>query len=142
MATLPELTERLAARFRNVPGVLPADIDAWLAEALYQYGYSPLTAADIPDDETGLVLTLAQIQGARTIAFSVAHYFKYTDGEEAVDKTMVAEQYRKLAADLVLDYERERGVIIGRKSASTFKVMRRLDRDNIEPQRYGWWWRQ
>jgi hypothetical protein len=142
MATLPELTERLAARFRNVPGVLPADIDAWLAEALYQYGYSPLTAADIPDDETGLVLTLAQIQGARTIAFSVAHYFKYTDGEEAVDKTMVAEQYRKLAADLVSDYERERGVIIGRKSASTFKVSRRLDRDNIEPQRYGWWWRQ
>lgn len=141
MATLPELTERLAARFRNVPGVLPEDIDAWLVEALYQYGYSPLTVADIPDDETGLVLTLAQIQGARTIAFSVAHYFKYTDGEESVDKTMVAEQYRKLAADLVSDYERERGVIIGRKSASTFKVARRLDRDIIEPQRY-WWWRQ
>ncbi|QOT13729.1 hypothetical protein JNUCC32_31065 (plasmid) [Paenibacillus sp. JNUCC32] len=142
MATLPELTERLAARFHNVPGVLPTDIDAWLTEALYQYGYSPLTAADIPDDETPLVITLAQIQGARSIAFSVAHYFKYTDGEEAVDKTMVSEQYRKLAADLAAEYERERGVIIGRKSASTFKVMRRIDRDMTVPRRYGWWWRQ
>lgn len=139
MANYPQLIERLTARFRNVAGVEPADIEVWLNEALYQYGYAPMTAFDIPDDETPLVLLLAQIHGARAIAFSVAHYFKYTDGEEAVDKTMVAEQYRKLAADLVAEYEREKGVIIGRKSASTFKVARRLDRDIVEPPRYGWW---
>lgn len=129
MATFQELTERLSARFRGVPGVLPTDLDAWLTEALYQYGYAPATAVNIPDDETTLVLTLAQIQGARAIAFSVAHYFKYTDGEESVDKTMIAEQYRKLASDLIGEYEREKGEVIGRKSASTFKVAHRLDRD-------------
>lgn len=139
MANYPQLIERLTARFRQVPGVEPADIDAWLTEALYQYGYAPLTAFDIPDDETPLVLLLAQIHGARTIAFSVSHYFKYTDGEESVDKTMVAEQYRKLAADLVTEYERERGVIIGRKSASSFHVARRLDRDFEKASRIGWW---
>lgn len=136
MATFNELETRLAARFRGVPGVTPEDIDAWLTEALYQYGYSPTTAADVPDDETSLVLTLAQIQGARVIALSVAHYFKYTDGEESVDKTMVAEQYRKLAADLVTEYEREKSIIIGRKSASAFKVAHRLDRDfPVQPRR-------
>ena len=139
MATIIDLTARLSARFRNVPGVLPEDINAWLTEALYQYGYTPLTAADIPDAETPLVLLLAQIHGARAIAFSVAHYFKYTDGEEAVDKTMVAEQYRKLAADLTLEYEREKGVIDARRGGSAFKVMRRLDRDIVERPPIGWW---
>ncbi|MEC0370043.1 hypothetical protein [Paenibacillus chibensis] len=139
MANYPQLVERLTARFRNVPGVEPEDIEAWLNEALYQYGYAPLTAFDIPDDETPLVLLLAQIQGARTIAFSVAHYFKYTDGEESVDKSMVAEQYRKLAADLVSEYEREKAEIGRRKSASAFHVSRRLDRDFERPLRPGWW---
>ncbi|WP_433943612.1 hypothetical protein [Paenibacillus sp. SN-8-1] len=129
MAFLNELTDRLKARFRNVPGVEDADIDAWLTEALYTYGYSPLTAADIPDTETPLVLLLAQIQGVRAIAFSVAHYFKYTDAEETVDKTMVSEQYRKLATDLTAQYNSEREIIDGiRKKTSSFRTMRRLDR--------------
>lgn len=130
MAYLIELTTRLKTRFRNVPGVEDADIDAWLTEALYTYGYSPLTAADIPDSETPLVLLLAQIQGVRAIAISVAHYFKYTDAEETVDKTMVSEQYRKLAADLTAQYNAEREIVEGiRKKTSTFRVARRLDRD-------------
>ena len=141
MATYADLTLRLAARFRNVPGVEDADIGAWLTEALYTYGYSPQTVTDVPDAETPLVLLLAQIQGARAIAFSVAHYFKYTDAEESVDKTMVAEQYRKLAADLVKQYDAEREITEGvRKKTSTFKVARRLDRD-IPPRINGWWFR-
>ncbi|WP_054955043.1 hypothetical protein [Paenibacillus dakarensis] len=139
MANYPQLIERLTARFRQVPGVEPADIEAWLAEALYQYGYAPMTAFDVDNEEAALLLLLAQIHGARAIAFSVAHYFKYTDGEEAVDKTMVADQYRKIAADLALEYEREKGVIDARKGGSTFKVARRIDRDYEVPPRYGWW---
>jgi len=130
MASLRELEQRLATRFSGVPGVTDADLSAWLTEASYSYGYSPTTLDTVPDAETPLVLLLAQIQGARAIAFSTAHYFKYTDAEETVDKTMVSEQYRDMATLLTADYIRDKDVIDrDKRQYSTFHVMRRLDRD-------------
>ena len=128
MATFPELQSRLSARFSGVPGVTPSDLSVWLTEAVYQYGYSPFTVTNIPDDETYLLILLAQIQGARAIALSTAHYFKYTDAEETVDKTAVSKQYRDLASDLSTEYRRELASV-KRKSASSFRISRRLDRD-------------
>jgi len=129
MASITELTDRLAARFSGVPNVLPTDLDAWLTEALYIYGYSPATVETIPDEETPLVILLAQIQGARAIAFSTAHYFKYTDAEESVDKTGVSKQWRELAADLTAQYNDEWTIIVGRRrEASAFRIAPRPDR--------------
>lgn len=130
MASLHELEQRLAARFSGVPGVTDTDLTAWLTEASYIYGYSPTTLDTVPDVETPLVLLLAQIQGARAIAFSTAHYFKYTDAEESVDKTKVSEQYLAMVTSLTADYVRDRDVVDrNKRQYSTFHVMRRLDRD-------------
>lgn len=130
MASSRELEQRLAARFSGVPGITDADLTAWLTEAAYSYGYSPTTLDTVPDVETPLVLLLAQIQGARAIAFSTAHYFKYTDAEETVDKTMVSEQYRNMVTLLTADYTRDKDIVDrDKRQHSTFHVMRRLDRD-------------
>jgi hypothetical protein len=128
---MTELRDRLRARFSGVPGVTDTDLDAWLTEASYIYGYSPATVDQVPDNETPLVLLLAQIQGARAIAFQTAHYFKYTDAEESVDKTAVAKQWRDLANDLAEQYEREKSIIDGgggRVESSAFRIAKRADR--------------
>lgn len=132
MASMTELRSRLRARFKDVPGVEDADLDAWLTEAVYIYGYTPDTVDQIPDVETPRVLLLAQIQGARAIAIATAHYFKYTDAEESIDKTGISERYRILAADLTEEYEREYG------RTSAFAIAPRVDRP---PRRrpVGWW---
>lgn len=124
MATLTELSARLLTKFRNVPNVSVTDTDAWISEAAYQYGYTPSTVNQIADNETSVLLTLAQAEGARAIAFATAHYFTYTDGEETVDKSMISEQYRKLAEDLFEDYKRQKAGLNG----STFFIAKRADR--------------
>lgn len=127
MASFAELETRLAARFKDVPGVDTADLTAWLTEAVYMYGYAPSTVGQIPDAETPLVVLLAQIQGARAIASRTAHYFKYTDAEETVDKTAVSKQWRDLANDLTAQYETD-SRLINRRDESAFVRAKRVDR--------------
>jgi hypothetical protein len=122
MATVSDLANRLLKKFKNVPNVTIEDATDWVTEAAYQHGYE--SPESVPDKETGLLLLLAQAEGARNIAVSVAHYFKYTDSEETVDKSMVSEQYRKLAKDLSEEYERKKAALNG----ATFKIARRADR--------------
>ncbi|MGM0836039.1 MAG: hypothetical protein ACQEV7_07770 [Bacillota bacterium] len=116
------LESRLLSKFKNVPNVALEDAVAWLAEAAFQYGYESPDL--VPAKESALLLLLAQAEGARNIAMSVAHYFKYQDAEESVDKTMLAEQYRKLANDLRAEYKRNKAELSG----SAFRAMRRIDR--------------
>lgn len=123
--TKADLEERLYRRFKGVPGFTKEDATDLIDESLIAHGVSPTSSEDIPDRKVTLVMLYAQSEGAWTIAISVAHYFKYTDGEESVDKSMLADSYRKLARELRRDYEREEKKDI----VSYFKVMRRLDRD-------------
>jgi len=138
MATFPELRERLRYRFTEVPGVSDPDLDAWLTEALYLYGYSPTTVEQVPEKETPLVVTLATIQGARAISMRVAHFFKYTDAEEGVDKTKIADNWRNLANDLQNQYEKETDLVENgggkRRDAYAFKFAKRIDRP--DPRRW------
>lgn len=124
MAELSELNTRLLAKFKHVPNVTSEDVDGWVVEATYQYGYTPDTVATIPKQETGLLLLLAQAEGCRQIAVAVAHYFKYADGDESVDKTTVSEQYRKMAQEISEEYERRRK----QTGKSSFIAPRRIDR--------------
>lgn len=120
MATFFELSERLQKRFKNVPNVTSEDVSDWLEEALLEHGLS--SSSNVPIDNESIILLFAQSHGAQQIAMSTAHYFKYTDGDEQVDKTVVSEQYRKLAMDLRAEYDRKKA------STSSVKFMRRLDR--------------
>src|SRR5690625_6201037 len=91
MADKSKLVERLLRRFKGVPNFEYDDAEELVQEALETHD------RDASDD---LLLLYAQAQGAWQIAFSVAHYFRFTDGEESVDKSVVAENYRRLAKDL------------------------------------------
>lgn len=134
-SVISDYIDRLRALFRHVPGVEDEDLRAWVTEALYARGYSPDTVDDVENGESGLIVLLAQIQGARAISLATAHYFRYKDAEEEVDKSKVAEQYRKLASDLAREYEtEEQRWESKRERNNAFKVMRRLDRDYIPEQ--------
>ena len=122
-----ELAERLLRRFKGVPGFTEEDAIELVNDAMQAHGYAPTDS--VPQSEVNLVLLYAQTQGAWQIAFSVAHYFRFTDGEETVDKSMVADNYRQLARDLQADYDKEKGRLHG----SNFRIMRRFDRQITMP---------
>lgn len=137
MATSFDIAERLHRRFKGVPEFSLADAQELVDEALDYHGLK--SSADIPSAKATLVLLYAQIQGAWQIAFSVAHYFKFTDGEESVDKSMVADNYRKLARELQAEYDKE----VATQHGTAFRVMRRIDRPRTTPPsgesgRYTW----
>jgi hypothetical protein len=126
MATLSELSGRLLAKFKNVPNITVEDAEQWVVEASFQYGYD--SPDDVPTKETGLLLLLAQAEGARQIAVSTAHYFKWSDQGQQVDKANISDQYRKLSRDLIYEYERQRASGIGGTKGVNFRATRRLDR--------------
>lgn len=127
MATSDELAERLLQRFKGVPNFELTDAQELVKESLRVHGLDSSKA--VPIDKETLVLLYAQTQGAWQIALSVAHYFSFTDGEESVDKSMIADNYRRLARDFQVDYELE----TGRLSGNNFRLMPRIDRPNTTP---------
>jgi len=127
MANKAEIVERLYRRFKGVPNFDMTDAEELIEDSLTFHGYEP--SADIPADKETLILLYAQKEGAWQIAFSVAHYFKFTDGEESVDKSMVADNYRRLARDLQEEYDRE----VGKEFGNNFRLMKRIDRPNTTP---------
>lgn len=129
MANSTELAERLLRRFKGVPGFTLDDAMELVLEAKQVHGYAP--DALIPSHKQRLILLYATVEGANQIAMSVAHYFKYSDGEESVDKSMIADNYRKLARDLKADYDEEKSLETG----SGFHVMKRIDRPLTMPAR-------
>ena len=120
MADKQTLVDRLLRRFKGVPNFEYDDAEELVQEALETHD------RDASDD---LLLLYAQAQGAWQIAFSVAHYFRFTDGEESVDKSMVAENYRRLAKDLQEEYDKE----LGKEYGNNFRLMKRADRPNTTP---------
>src|SRR5690606_12607981 len=127
MATSADLAERLYRRFKGVPNFELADAQELVDDSLRYHGLEP--SADVPREKTSIIVLDAQVQGAWQIAFSVAHYFKFTDGEESVDKSMIADNYRKLAKDLQVEYESE----MGKFNGNNFRIMKRIDRPNTTP---------
>lgn len=124
MVTYQQLADRLYRRFKGVPNFEMTDATELVTDAMQTHGYEPSDTVSAKD--VTRILLLSQSEGAWQVALSVAHYFKYTDGEEGVDKSEVSEQYRKLARDIRVDYEGELATdIIG---TSKYKVMRRIDR--------------
>jgi len=138
--TAQELTDRLLRRFKGVPGFEEADASDLVKDAMQAHDYAPEDS--VSSEDINLVMLYAQIQGAWQIAFSVAHYFKFTDGEESVDKSMISDNYRKLANDLQSDYDEEKD----RQRKASFRIMKRIDRPLTTPptgeSRRGFPWRK
>ena len=134
--TAQELAEILFRRFKGVPGFTEVEALELIEDAMRAHGYAP--SDSVKENEVNLVLLYAQSEGAYQIAFSVAHYFRFSDGEESVDKSMVAENYRRLARDLKAEYEAEKGRLHG----ANFRIMKRVDRPNTMPptglSKFGW----
>lgn len=121
--TIEELAERMSRRFKGVPNFDEEDAIEAVEDAARSLGLDP--SDSVPAKYEQLILLKSQYETAWDIAFAVAHYFSYTDGEESVDKSMVSENYRKLAESLRKDYDEERWSI----NSSDFRIMKRLDKD-------------
>ena len=131
-----ELAEMLYRRFKGVPGFTEEEAQDLVLDAMRAHDYAPTDS--VKPDEINLVLLYAQYNGAWQIALSVAHYFKFADGEEQVDKSMIADNYRRLAKDLQADYESEKGKLFG----NNFRIMSRIDRPMTMPARRRYQWRR
>lgn len=117
---ISDLATRLQSKFKNVPNVTLADCTDWVTDAVAIHGNET--------DEV-LVLYLAQAEGARNIALNVAHYFSYSDGDESVDKTMLADQYLRIANEFNTVYLTNKATLSSSgDSGSTFKIVKRADR--------------
>lgn len=93
--------ERLKERLKNVPGVTDADITAWAGESVAESGISE-------EENDNAVLYLALAIAYESIAGNAARFFKYTDGEESVDKTNIFANYTQLAKDARKQYRKYR----------------------------------
>lgn len=127
MATKIDLAERLVNRFKGVPNFDSSDAGELVDDALQVHGLAP--SAEVPTSIINLILLYAQAEGAMRIALATAHYFKYADGEESVDKSAISEQYRKLANDLRKQYEEEKARVFG----ASFYIAQRIDRPLTTP---------
>jgi hypothetical protein len=103
-----ELDERLSSRLSKVPGVTLADIMNWIEEAEVE---SDLTKEENPNAVFYLSLAVAY----ECIAGDAARYFKFTDGEESIDKSNIFSNYMKLAKDARKNYSKQ---VRGRYGAS------------------------
>lgn len=125
MATMEQLTARLERRFGGVPS-LPGGI-AWevMRDAYEAHGYTE--SLPVPPSAVNRLMAYASAELATTIAINAASYFKYTDGEESVDKSMIASEYRQLAKEFRAEYNAE----LAKEAeghTSNFAVAPRLDR--------------
>ncbi|WP_181349395.1 hypothetical protein [Thalassobacillus sp. CUG 92003] len=122
MATKTELSQRLLTRFKDVPNVDSSDVDEWILTAMNEHGYA--ANENVLTDDITLILLYAEADGAGQIALRTAYYFSFSDGNEQVDKSMISEQYRKLANTLQTKYAQKKS----ERSGSSFKIMKRADR--------------
>lgn len=125
MATLQTMTKRLARRFEAV-SALPADAALLtMTDTFETFGY--VADADVLTSDINKLLAYASAELATLVAINSASYFKYTDGEEAVDKSMIPKEYRQLAKQFRAEYQSE---VVAQEAStrSTFAVMPRRDR--------------
>lgn len=123
---LNEMSDLLLKRFKSVPNVDLTDCTEWMEQAFLEHGYD--ADETLRSEDKRLVLLFAEADGVTQVALRVSYYFQYTDGEEKVDKTKVAAQYRSLASDLWDRYYRKRNESGASRDVSRFFVMQRPDR--------------
>lgn len=124
MANKVEISALLYNRFNNVPSLTMDDTNAVVDEMVIVFELNEL---DIPAKDVMKLMAYASSEMAMKIALNTAHYFKFTDGEESIDKSLVSENYRKLAKDYRGQFD---SMAQGeeRRAKSSFKNTHRIDR--------------
>lgn len=126
MANLEEMSATLLTRFKGVPKITLEDCTDWMAISFIEHGFRLDRA--IPVASEPLVLLYAEADGVTQIALRTAYYFEYRDGEEAVDKSMISDQYKSLSDKLWERYFRKKSEGTDGTGGSAFYVMPRIDR--------------
>lgn len=124
MATTQDFINKIVAKFSGVPNVDYSVAERWVTEALPQHGYS--TVEDVPDNELTALTYLVMAIACGELAVNAVHFFRWQDGDELVDKSMITTQYRQMAKYYMQEYQRVSGKGNGYKSA--WKAIRRVDR--------------
>lgn len=93
------VSDRLQTRLSKVPGVTSDDIVIWVGESEIESGLAE-------SENENAVFYLALAIAYETIAANAANFFKYTDGEESVDKSNVHANYMKLATTARKNYRK------------------------------------
>lgn len=125
MATFEKLTARLERRFGGVPSLPVGVATEVMADAYEAHGYTE--SLPVPPSAVNRLMAYASAELATTVAINAASYFKYTDGEESIDKSMIAKEYRQLAQDFRAEYAAE----VAKEDAgqaSSFVIAPRPDR--------------
>lgn len=126
MAKLKDLSDRLLNRFKDVPNVEDSDVEGWVEMAMNEHGF--ISTDDVPTEFIPLIMLYAEADGAMQVALRTAHYFSFVDKDESIDKSMISEQYRKLAEELWNRYGRKKDEGVGDFGGSSFHIMKRADR--------------
>lgn len=126
MATLDELSNRLLGRFKDVPNVEVTDVVEWVETAMNEHGYAGTDT--VPTNVVPIIMLHAEADGATQVALRTAHYFSFVDKDESIDKSMLSEQYRRLAEILWKRYRRNKEDGVGHIGGSRFYIMKRYDR--------------
>lgn len=126
LATIGELSQRLLDRFKDVPNVDIKDTEEWIEMGMNEHGYS--RQDNVPTEFIPFVMLYAEADGASQVALRTAYYFEYSDKDESVNKTKVADNYRKLAESLWERYRHKRSEGIGDIGGSRYHQMTRVDR--------------
>lgn len=126
MATYEELSARLLRRFREVPNVTILDAKDWMEWSLMEHNFR--LDQNVPTNVIPLVLLYAEADGTSQIALRTAFYFEYRDGEEAVDKSMISDQYKSISEKLWERYYRKKAEGTDGSGGSQVAFMQRRDR--------------
>lgn len=126
MATINELAERIQLRFRDVPGLTAEDAMEWVESGMNEHGFS--RTDNVPEEYVPIIMLYAEADGAFQISVRTAHFFKYNDKDEAVDKSSVSRNYREIAKELWDRYKLKRSQGVGDIGGSEFVIMTRADR--------------
>lgn len=124
MANKIEISALLYSRFDGVPSLTMDDTNAVVEEAIFIFELDEL---DIKAADVTKILAYTSSEVAMKVAFNTASYFKFTDGEEAIDKSMISDNYRKLAREYRTQYDNMTRTE-ERKASVSFKNSHRIDR--------------
>lgn len=121
-----ELVEMLLKRFNDVPNVDESDVESWLEASIMEHGIR--MGQRIPPELIPLIMLYAEAEGASRVAMKTAHYFEFTDKDESIDKSMISDNYRKIAEGLWSRYRLKKDEGVEGFGGPVMKFMRRVDR--------------
>jgi hypothetical protein len=122
---LEDMVTLIEPKFSGVPGVDTPTVERWINEAVLQHGYTDIES--VPDMDKIALINLTMAIACGELAVNAVHFFRWQDGDEMVDKSMIPAQYRQMAQYYMQEYQRSSGGK-GGGYKSSWKAIRRADR--------------